>query len=171
MDVAPTLLDLAHVAKPRGMHGVSQVGALFGGTAPAREFAFASGGLQSGFVVIDSRWCYEYSSPGTLQLPSLPAGETRPSTLSLSWYGDLSDHSTVYRKFLHDRRTNHSTGHLVDSAIDDDVSERLAAAGIDWFTWMLRARDVMQRLTANESSMEPSVLAELRRRGLVPDPR
>jgi len=171
MDVAPTLLDLARIAKPRGMHGVSQTGALLGGSAPAREYAFASGGLQSGFAVIDARWCYEYSSPGTLQLPALPAGETRPSTLALSWYGDASDHSTLYRTFLHDRRANPSTGHLVDSAHDDRVSERLADVGRDWFTWMLRARDVLQRITANESSMEPDVLAELKRRGFVPDLR
>jgi arylsulfatase A-like enzyme len=171
MDVAPTLLDLAKIAKPRGMHGVSQAGVILDAPGAAREYAFASGGLQSGFTVIDPRWCYEHSSPGTLQLPSLPAGETRPSTLSLSWYGDSADHSTEYRSFLHDRRTNSSTGHLVDSAVDAKTSERMAEAGRDWFTWMIRARDVMQRLTVNESSMDAATISELRRRGLVPDPR
>lgn len=171
MDVAPTLLEMAKIPKPRGMHGLSQAAALRGEGPAAREFAFASGGLQAGFSVIDSRWCYEHSSPGTLQMPALAAGDTLPATLSLSWYGDNLEHSTVYRTFLHDRRSNPSTGHLVGSALDEKTALRMAEAGRDWFTWMLHARDAVQRSAASEQTMDASVLAELRRRGLVPDPR
>jgi arylsulfatase A-like enzyme len=171
MDLAPTLLDLAQIPKPRGMHGVSQAGVLRGEPDPARQFAFASGGLQSGFAVIDARWCYEHSSPGTLQMPALPAGETMPATLSLSWYGDNLDHSTVYRTFLHDRQANPSTGHLSGSVRDEKTVARLSEAGTDWFTWMLRARDVMQRASSSQLNLDASTLAELRRRGYVPEPR
>jgi CBS domain-containing protein len=170
MDVAPTLLELANIAKPHGMHGVSQLSALRGDPRNARELAFASGGVQSGFAVIDSRWCYEHSSPGTLQLPLSPGGEADAQALSLSWYGDALDHSAVYRTFLHDRSRNPATGHLVGSVTDEATAARFADAGRDWFTWMLHARDAVQR-TVGETAMDPAVIAELRRRDLLPDAR
>jgi arylsulfatase A-like enzyme len=170
MDVAPTLLDLSGIPPPRGMHGVSHLGALRGDPRSAREYTFASGGLQSGFAVIDSRYCYEHSSPGTIQAPPSPGGDKDLRSLALSWYGDALDHSTQYRTFLHDRAKNSATGHLVGSASDGKAVARLAEAGSDWFTWMLHARDAMQR-TVSETAMEPEVLAELHKRGLIPDTR
>jgi arylsulfatase len=171
VDVAPTLLDLFRIPKPKGMHGVSQFGALQGDERPAREYAFASGGLQSGYAVIDSRWCYEHSSPGRLQSIGAPDDAALPTSLSRTWYGDDLDHGRAYRTFLHDRSANHSTGHLNGSAADAAVRQRMADVGNDWFTWMLRARDVLQRAKSRDKDGEIPFLDELRRRGYVGDLR
>lgn len=170
IDVAPTLLEMSKLPKPKGMHGVSQAGAMMGDEHPSRDYALASGGLQSGFAVIDSRWCYEHSSPGRLQPVGSP-DDAPPSVLSRSWYGDDLDHGRGYRTFLHDRKQHPSTGHLSGSAADPAVLQRMADVGNDWFTWMLRARDVLQRVKSHDATGDAHILEELRRRGYVGDVR
>lgn len=156
MDVAPTLLEMEGLARPAGMHGVSQYRALKGDRTPARELAYASGSLQRGFCVLDARWCYEWSLPGNAQ----------PSSLSTSWYGESLDHSGSFRTVLHDRMNDRSTGHLRAGIEDPAVAQRLHAAGFEWYTWMERARDVLQG-GALVPKTDEATMAELRRRGLL----
>jgi arylsulfatase A-like enzyme len=158
MDLAPTLLEMEGIEKPRGMHGVSQYGALNGSTTPARELVFASGGLQRGFCVIDSRWCYEWSLVGMAQ----------PQPLARSWFGDDLDHSADFRSLLHDREHDPSKGHLTATVADREVASRLHTAGFDWYTWIERARDVLQG-GALVPKTDLETMAELRRRGLLGD--
>lgn len=158
MDVAPTLLQMEGIAKPHGMHGVSQFAALQGSTTPARDLVYASGGLQRGFCVIDKRWCYEWSLIGVAQ----------PQPLARSWFGDDSDHSADFRSLLHDRDKDHSTGHLTATLSDREVASRLHAAGFEWYTWMERARDVLQG-GALVPKTDVATMDELRRRGLLGD--
>lgn len=159
IDVAPTLLEMEGIEVPRGMHGVSQHGALSGSSVPARDLVYASGGVQRGFCVIDARWCYEWSRPGISQ----------HDLLLTSWYGeDHLDHSTSFRSLLHDREKDHATGHLTAVVEDRDAAARLHKAGFDWYTWMERARDVLQG-GALVPTTDRETLTELRRRRLLGD--
>ena len=128
---------------------------------PVRELAFASGGLQSGFVAIDSRWCYEESSPASGVAASL----------SKSWYGDALDHSGVVRRFLHDRASSHTVGHLGASAEDPAAAARLSNAGHDWYAAVARATEALQAGPGALALIDPSVRADLERRHLIAAPR
>ena len=154
IDVAPTLLDLAGIARPKGMHGRSLAGALRGDAASVREYAYASGGLQAGHVVFDERWCFERSRPGA----------SRPDVVALSWYGDDDGASRVERTFLHDRSSARSFGHVVAPVEDAAVAARLDAAGTEWFRWVDKAREVLQGSIAGDTT---ELREELRRRGLI----
>jgi arylsulfatase A-like enzyme len=160
MDLAPTLLDLHGFPAPASMRGVSQAGALRGRPGAAREIAFASGGLQAGFVAIDARWCYEESSPGALE-------QEAASPLSLSWYGDAGDHRKDVRTFLHDRGARPSSGHLEGSASDAAASARLSAAGREYYDWIEKARAVLQAGPGGRAGFDRVLLEELARRGLL----
>jgi arylsulfatase A-like enzyme len=161
MDVAPTLLDMAGIAQPKGMHGVSQYGVLQGADEPTRTYAFASGGLQAGFVVFDARHCYERSVPAY----------ARPGSLSTSWYGDGVAHRHEVHTFLHDRQANPSRSHLLDSDDDRETADRMLRAGEDWFTWVYRASKVLQEPPDPDEDRNAPMFVELRRRGLISDAR
>jgi arylsulfatase A-like enzyme len=134
VDVAPTLLDLSGLPVPEGMDGRSQLSALRGvDAAPARELAFASGGVSLGFAVIDGRWIYEYSAPGS----------RRPGPLVESWFGGPPGDRVEYRRFLKDRQAGLGPGDLGPSADDEDVAGRLHAAGAAWLEAAERRRDAL----------------------------
>ena len=77
MDVAPTLLELAGIVPPAGMHGISHARAIRAATEPRPRYVFAAGALPGEFAVMNERYCYERSLPGS-------GGRAR---LSASWYG------------------------------------------------------------------------------------
>lgn len=158
LDVAPTLLDLAGLDPPDGMAGVSQLGAVRGGTTPARTVAFASGGLQEGFAAIDERWILEHAAPGS----------RRPGPLVESWYGEYVPDRVEYRTFLKDRRADRALGNLGDSARDDEAETRLLEAGRAWMRSAERTRDALQRVPWAKEALDAGELEELRRRGIVP---
>lgn len=155
-DLAPTLLEMVGLARPIGMHGRSQLPVLRDQTEDVRSLAFACGGYQQGFCVIDARWCYEYSSPGI----------SHPSELAASWYGDTRIHRGEYRRALHDRTTDARSGHLHMGVADPEVARRLHAAGEDWYAWMLRARDVLQGGELRAKT-DAATIEELKKRGLI----
>lgn len=155
-DLAPTLLEMVGLATPKGMHGVSQMPVLRGETDNVRALAYACGGYQQGFCVIDPQWCYEYSSPGI----------SHPSDLTASWYGDGQIHRGEYRRALHDRAHDPRSGHLHMHVADEERAKRMHAAGEDWYAWMLRARDVLHGGPLRKSA-DDATRAELRRRGLI----
>jgi arylsulfatase A-like enzyme len=164
VDLAPTLLDLAGIPVPSGMRGVSHADAVRGKPGGADEIAFAAGGVQGGFVAIDARYCWEESSPGSLEQEPV-------SALSTSWYGDDLDHRKDVRRFLHDRKSNPSVGHLRGSADDAAASARLSAAAREHYEWIEKARAVLQGGSSALAGVDPATIAELRRRHLLGEER
>jgi arylsulfatase len=158
LDIAPTLLDLAGLEVPAEMGGVSQLGALLGAHEPARSIAFASGGLQEGFVAIDERWIFEHSAPGS----------RRPGSLVESWYGEYAPDKVEYRTFLKDRSLRAALGNLGESARDEEAETRLREAGESWFRAAERARDALHAVPWAKERPTPEELLEERRRGLAP---
>ena len=157
LDVAPTLLALHGIAVPKAMQGVALSDALNGGTAAAREYAFASGGLQRGTVAIDARYCREESYPGAGLDPRLVQ----------SWYGDTLDHRAEPRFFLHDRTLSASRGHLEGSAECEAAAARLSNAAAKWFASVDEARAVLHRPNLAHTGNQATVIDELVNRGLL----
>ncbi len=154
VDFAPTLLELAQLPRPAGMAGISLVPQMRGQPGAEREFAFASGGLQGGFAVMDANDCFERSFPASNGTPDL----------SRSWTGEGA--LAPLRKHLHDRRQRGDLGHLGSSLEDEALAARLEGAGHDWYTAVGRARELYAgRLRASDLGREE--LAHLRKLGLV----
>lgn len=153
VDVGPTLLDLAGLERPAGMHGVSLAPLVRGEEGRGREYAYATGGLQSGWAVFDARWCLERSAPV----------EGAGRRVAASWYGEPPPAADGPRLFLHDRASAPGLGHLGAPSDDREAARRLEAAGRDWYLWIDRARDALHGV----GRAEPSTAAELRRRGLI----
>lgn len=157
LDIAPTLFALHDIAIPSAMQGVSQLGAMLGQATPAREYAFASGGLQRGTLAIDARWCREVSHPGS---------GLDPRTVR-SWYGDTLDHSGEQRLFLHDRILDAQSGHLGGSAECTSAEQRLAREQEQWFAAVDEARKVLHRPGAGRAEDSGRVIEDLVKRGLL----
>jgi len=156
VDVAPTLLDLAGVQLPAGMHGVSQLPVLRGEAESVREFAYSSGGIHHGFSVRNDRYTlqlYESSGHG-------------PASFVRSWFAE-GDSSRLH---LRDRMTQPDPGNLSKSAVVPDVSKELESAGKEWYLWIERARLHVQKAPWIETVLDPEVIEELERRGLVAPP-
>jgi len=115
MDVAPTLLDLEGLAVPHEMHGVSLAPAMRDPVLAPRRNLVARCGFQSGYVVMDERWCYERTQPWAV----------RDSALVLSWYGRADPADRVAREVLHDRRRGSDPGHRGVSPLDPELVARL----------------------------------------------
>ncbi len=157
LDVAPTLLRLHDIAIPKTMQGVSLLDALHGGTAPAREYAFASGGLQHGTVAIDARYCFETSFPGTGLDPRMVR----------SWYGDALDHRNEPRTYLHDRVSNLQLGHLDAAAECEAARARLNEAATRWFDGVDKARAVLHQPALARGDDGSQLIEDLVKRGLL----
>jgi hypothetical protein len=157
LDIAPTLLALHGIAIPKAMQGVALSDALRGGTDGAREYAFASGGLQRGTVAIDARYCREVSFPGAGLDPRVVQ----------SWYGDTLDHRAEPRYFLHDRKLSGGCGHLEGSAECEAASARLSNAASKWFAAVDEARAVLHRPALTHGSEQTTVIDDLVKRGLL----
>jgi arylsulfatase A-like enzyme len=160
VDLAPTLLAIEGVDVPHGMRGVSHADALRGKPGTPREIAFAAGGMQGGFAAIDARYCYEESSPGSLEQDAV-------SPLSRSWYGDDRDHRKDVRRFLHERIAHPAAGHLGAGAEDAIETARLSAAGTAYYAWIEKARAILQAGPEGLSRADRAVVEELRRSGLL----
>jgi len=157
LDIAPTLFALHDVAIPAAMQGVSQLNSLHGDATPAREYAYASGGLQRGTLAVDARWCLETSDPG--------AG-LDPRTVR-SWFGDALDHSGEQRTFLHDRLLDTQAGHLDGSFDCTAARERLFGAQKQWFDRIDEARRILHRPGQARAEEAGSVIEDLVKRGLL----
>lgn len=132
VDLAPTLLEICGLSVPQGMSGRSQLRVVRGESNTEREFAFASGGLASGFAVFDSQHCLEDSRPGA-------RGTAR---LQRSWSGDT--HEPERRVHLHDRSADPRQGHLWPGAQDETRALAMQQAGTEWYASVELARDVLQ---------------------------
>lgn len=123
IDVAPTLLDLAGVGPVAGMHGVSQVAVLEGREPSARDFAFASCGVQKGYAVFSERMAYEFVYPGRAETEGLVR----------SWFGDDRDHVSEYVERLYDARANPYPD-LSTATVDPDAANPLHDEAVRWFS-------------------------------------
>lgn len=154
VDFAPTLLELAQLPRPAGMSGLSLVPWMRGQPGTPREFAYASGGLQRGFAVLDAQHCFERSFPAANGTPEL----------SRSWTGEGT--LAPLRRHLHERSTPGDAGHLGPGLEDAALSERLERAGHAWYTAVGRARDLYAgRLLRGD--LGAGELVHLRELGLV----
>ena len=133
-DLAPTLLELDGIRPPPGMQGVSLASALQGGPS-ARRHAFARGGYQDGVVVMDARWCLEYTLPWRVSDPAL----------LLSWYGTTEVEPGYHRLVLHDRSVPGGAGHAQSAQAPAEQLAALRAAAVRWVTSSERVRRTWQR--------------------------
>jgi len=156
-DVAPTVLSLAGIVQPAGMHGRSLVGILDGKPAPAERRVFASSGVYEGFCVIDERYCFEASYPGS----------RGPGALSESWFGDRLSHREELREALHDRVADPAPSHLGPGLAAPEIAQELRTAGETWYALVDRARDVLHLDPFGADRRDPEEIAELRRLGVV----
>ncbi|MFT5052205.1 MAG: arylsulfatase A-like enzyme [Chlamydiales bacterium] len=157
VDLPPTVLALAGIQAPTGMHGVSLVPAMGGSDEPPREFAFASSFISEGYTVIDDQFCYERSRPGS----------RGPGPLSRSWYGDDVSRRSEYREVLHDRLAGGAIGHLDLGLRDPAIRASMRAAGRQWYSLIGRARVILHRLPWASEAPDPVEVAELRAAGVL----
>ena len=121
-DVAPTLLALAGLPQPPEMLGQSLVEALSVPGSSPREFAFASSGLQPGWVAISERHCLETTEPW--RAPT--------ELLVRSWYGSETPADPQPRVVLHDRTQERGLGHATSAELRESVVAPLRAAALEW---------------------------------------
>jgi len=157
IDVAPTLLDLAGIAIPLGMHGHSQLPALGRDGGAVREYAYSSGGLNRGFAVHDDRYSYQYVTPAA----------NGNSDLVASWYGRPTIPPGHRREYLRDRRSDSGPGDLTPPATDPDRSRLLRLKGEKWFEWMEHARYALHDPPWLEEPLAEEIWSELEERGLI----
>jgi len=136
VDVAPTLLDLAGLARPESMQGVSQAGWVVGAppAEPPRRYAFASCGIQTGSVVIGPRTCLESLGPETVV----------DEVLLRSWYGEWSREGGHGLRFYDRIATPFPPLDEAGVEPDDERIQELRRLRDEWLERVGLARDAMQ---------------------------
>lgn len=159
LDVAPTLLELAGLARPILVHGRSQVATLRGAPPAERPFVYASCGLQEGCAVIGAGHVLEYL---------VPLG-TADAQLRRSWTGIWSPPSLQPRLLYYDRRAT-PFPLLQDGWLEPGPElERLRAAALEFLSDMHDLRIALQS-PRGVRKLDEAALERLRARGyLGPD--
>ena len=142
-DVAPTLLELEGLRVPEGMHGMSQVAGLPTGSS-MRQFAFASCGLQQGYVALDDTYTLEVILPG----------QSRTEELGLGWYGEGTEHIAHEERFY--ERASTPTPSLVEVY---PAPPRLADELREWSVGWVRAIDLTRRVMQESTPLHSPVEA------------
>jgi arylsulfatase len=159
LDLAPTLLDLAGIAAPRSMRGISLAPFVRGGKVTReRSLAFASCGLQDGCAVVGARWCLEY----------LRAGGVGTDFQLRSWFGEDAAHEGEWRARFYDRRAQPFPP--LDLARPAEPAQDFALlrdAAVHWVQEMEFLRHALQRSLDEAPSIDPALYEELRAQGLV----
>lgn len=155
LDLPPTLLSLASIPRPAGMHGNSLAGLLAGSETTVRDFAFALGGIHTGFAAIDDEFLYTHAMPGE--------GKGR---LAESWFGERApDRVLVEGLFARGERLRPDA--RAEGIPDMQRADRLRAAGEAWFSDLGRVRDALHLARWLPGVRDPAVLEELRAKGLL----
>jgi arylsulfatase A-like enzyme len=158
IDLMPTLLELAELPTPPGIHGRSQIPTLGEPDAPpAHEFVYSMGGVSDGFAVHDKRYSYQqtfHASRGDGQLLA-------------SWYGTPNPKHKVLRRYLRDRQSGSGPGDLEPPAINQGQADLMRAQGQDWYSWIEYARLAMHDPEWMPTGTAPEIKAELVSRGLI----
>lgn len=160
MDVPPTLLELSRLPVPEGMHGRSLVPLLRGTRESVREVAYASFGHADGYAVIDPRYTFSVTLPGSRGI----------GALSSSWFGDERRHPRDEVVVLKDRDADPAPGHLGRGIVDAVRAEYLRGLGRAWYADLERVREVLHPTAWNADKRGPEVIDELRTKGLVDVP-
>ncbi len=147
-DVSATLIDLAGLEQPPGMHGYSHASAVRGSVERVREHAFASCGLILGSVTIGERW--------TLEQLELRNDEESV----LSWFGRMPEREELAREVVYDRALNPYPS-LVAPPTDApaDVVEELHTISRQWrgnvySTWAVLQGSKFQRVLDNDAVIQ-----------------
>lgn len=159
LDLAPTALAHAGLAIPAGMHGLSQAGLADGthSAVAAREFVFASAGLQEGCAVIGERYALEYL---------LPFG-TSDAQLRRSWSGEWATHGLQPSLVFYDRRAEPYPP--LDAEGSRGPSEEFARFRAAALAWVRDMNDLRVLLQAPPGSavLDEATLARLRKNGRI----
>ncbi|MEQ1894767.1 MAG: sulfatase [Planctomycetota bacterium] len=154
LDLAPTALANAGLAIPAGMQGLSQAGLADGRapTAAAREFVFASAGLQEGCAVIGARFALEYT---------LPLG-TSDDQLRRSWTGAWTSLGLQPHLVFYDRTAEPYPS--LDAEGNRGPAEDFAAFRAAALEWGRDMNDLRMFLQAppGRSMLDPATLQRLR---------
>lgn len=160
-DLAPTLLELEGFAPAGGMHGRSLLRWLERGSLPTeapRDFAFATGGLQQGYVIFGRQWVREVLLPGEASSP----------VLVRTWFGDadVEGHRAELRERVYDR---FAQGDEPAAAVPEEVLDRLKQYEARWLKNTDRMRRALHSTRLSEG-LRREELDELVRLGyLGPD--
>lgn len=158
LDLMPTLLDLAQLPIPPGVHGKSQLKSLQNPDGPPiHEHVFSSGGLSNGFAVHDARYSFQETDHASRGDQYLVA----------SWYGAPNPKNRTRRRFLRDRQTSSDPGDLGPPASEPLIAEELQAAGEAWYAWIEHARLAMHDPDWMTEKVPEEIKQELVRRGLL----
>ncbi len=163
VDLAPTLLELAGLDVPEGMHGYSQLDALTGldQGRPPREMAFATCGLYEGCTLIGERWCLEY----------ITRDKVVDRRLNLSWFGAVERQGegmeTADRRLRFYNWQEDPTPTL--SYVDDrhPLFARYKSRAKSWFLRIRRTRELLQDPELMQASEEEESLRELQQLGYI----
>lgn len=159
LDLAPTVLAQERLAVPAGMHGVSQAALLDEAAThtAAREFVFASCGLQEGLTVIGARHALEYV---------LPLG-TADAQLRRSWTGTWTALGMQPRLVFHDRLAEPYPP--LDAEGNRGPPEEFARYRAAALERVRDVNDLRQHLQAppGRSPLDAAVLQRLREHGLI----
>jgi len=172
VDLMPTLLDLAGIDIPAGVHGHSLLPLVRGEQDRVRDWAYAShgplapsgrpevqvGGARYGFAAIEEDRIYSIQWPGF-------GGS---GALSASWFGDSNSHRDDALEALKVFSEDPVPGNMGRSALGPDVS-RLRALGEERHMALDRVREVLHPSPWNVEKRSPQVIAELRAQGLIGD--
>jgi len=159
LDLCPTLLQMAEVPEPAGLHGRSLVPLLRGREAAVRSWACASHGDIDGFCAVDETRVYTVLRLGG-----------RKSSLAASFYGDERRAAPAEERFLVPRRPDGGgpgRGLPLPPAGLADLAPDLHQAALDWYGDLERAREVLHPSAWNADKRTESVVAELRQKGLI----
>lgn len=155
LDLPPTLLGLASIREPDGMHGNSLGGLLAGSDERVRDYAFALGAIHRGFAAADEEYLYTHSL----------LGESK-GRLAESWFGERSpDQVLVEGLFVRGERLR--PGRRAAGIGNLARGDRLRAAGEAWYSDLGRVRDALHLSRWLPSVRDPAVLDELRAKGLL----
>lgn len=162
LDVMPTLLALDGLEVPSGVHGESQARVALDPGAPvaARDYVFASCGLQEGCAVIGENLTLEYLLPLA----------SEDAQLRRTWSGSWEDPSVQPRLVFYDRRRTPYPRLEGEERSGGGELGPFRVAAQEWLRDMSDARAFLQA-PAGRSGLDPAIIENLRARGLVGDSR
>lgn len=155
VDLAPTLLQMASIPLPVGMHGKALGPLLHGWESSVREFAYARGGIHPGYAVIDKGHLFSSFRPAQGN-----------SNLAQSWFG-LRRPLEPLVEGLFTRGERLELGGRLEGIPDEARADRMRAAGEAWFGDIGRVREALHLFRWKPEVRDPAILEDLRAKGLL----